>query len=100
MTHDGTYQCSIMIIYRTLFTILWGLYGVAAVLPLSEKNISYNILDIFSKNTLRFYGFKFSIVNRCAYNENNALSIDVISSEDVIFELGMNSLTIVNPLIH
>tara|TARA_Y100000746_G_C15458215_1_gene430218 strand:- start:956 stop:1630 length:675 start_codon:yes stop_codon:yes gene_type:complete len=39
--------------FGTLFTILWGLYGVAAVLPLSEKNISYNILDIFSKN---FYG--------------------------------------------
>ena len=39
--------------FGTLFTILWGLYGVAAVLPLGEKNISYNILDIFSKN---FYG--------------------------------------------
>jgi len=39
--------------FGTLFTILWGLYGVAAVLPLAEKNISYNILDIFSKN---FYG--------------------------------------------
>ena len=39
--------------FGKLFTILWGLYGVAAVLPLGEKNISYNILDIFSKN---FYG--------------------------------------------
>ena len=39
--------------FSKYFTILWGLYGVAAVLPLAEKNISYNILDIFSKN---FYG--------------------------------------------
>lgn len=39
--------------FGKLFTILWGLYGVAAILPLAGKNISYNILDIFSKN---FYG--------------------------------------------
>ena len=39
--------------FGKLFTILWGLYGVAAVLPLNEKNISYNVLDVFSKN---FYG--------------------------------------------
>lgn len=31
----------------------WSLYGVAAMLPSREKNISYNILDIFAKN---FYG--------------------------------------------
>ena len=31
----------------------WSLYGVAAALPSREKNISYNILDIFAKN---FYG--------------------------------------------
>lgn len=31
----------------------WSLYGVAAVFPSKEKNIGYNILDIFAKN---FYG--------------------------------------------
>lgn len=31
----------------------WSLYGIAAMLPSKEKNISYNILDIFAKN---FYG--------------------------------------------
>jgi bacteriorhodopsin len=31
----------------------WSLYGVAAALPSKEKNISYNILDVFAKN---FYG--------------------------------------------
>lgn len=31
----------------------WSLYGVAAVLPAREKNISYNVLDVFAKN---FYG--------------------------------------------
>jgi bacteriorhodopsin len=30
--------------------IIWGLYGVAAVLPFAEKNTMYNILDLFAKN--------------------------------------------------
>jgi len=41
---------------KQLFNVLlsvWSLYGFAAVLPVKQKNISYNILDIFSKN---FYG--------------------------------------------
>ena len=33
--------------------IVWALYGVAAMLPNTEKNISYNFLDIIAKN---FYG--------------------------------------------
>ena len=33
--------------------VIWGLYGVAAMTDLKTKNISYNILDIISKN---FYG--------------------------------------------
>ena len=37
----------------TIFTILWALYGVAALMPYTLKNIGYNILDIFSKN---FFG--------------------------------------------
>jgi bacteriorhodopsin len=32
---------------------VWSLYGVAAMLPSKEKNISYNVLDVFAKN---FYG--------------------------------------------
>jgi bacteriorhodopsin len=32
------------------FIIVWTLYGVVAFLPYEEKNISYNILDLFSKN--------------------------------------------------
>ena len=41
---------------KQLFTFLlsiWSLYGVAALMPIKEKNISYNLLDIVSKN---FYG--------------------------------------------
>lgn len=34
-------------------TIVWALYGVAAMFPVNMKNVSYNILDIISKN---FYG--------------------------------------------
>lgn len=33
--------------------LIWALYGVAALFPILEKNISYNILDILAKN---FYG--------------------------------------------
>lgn len=32
------------------FFIIWTIYGMAAFLPYEEKNISYNILDLFSKN--------------------------------------------------
>ena len=35
----------------------WSLYGVAAWFPSKEKNIGYNILDIFAKN---FYGMYLS----------------------------------------
>jgi hypothetical protein len=32
---------------------VWSLYGIAAILASREKNIAYNVLDIFAKN---FYG--------------------------------------------
>ena len=41
-----------MLLFKILF-VIWALYGVAAMFPGREKNISYNMLDIFSKN---FYG--------------------------------------------
>ena len=34
-------------------TIVWSMYGVSATFPVVSKNISYNLLDIVSKN---FYG--------------------------------------------
>ena len=34
-------------------TIVWGMYGVSATFDVVTKNISYNLLDIVSKN---FYG--------------------------------------------
>jgi hypothetical protein len=41
----------------------WNLYGIAALFPSKEKNIGYNILDIFAKN---FYGvfLSYTIFNR------------------------------------
>ena len=33
--------------------VVWGLYGIVYLLPVKEKNIAYNMLDIISKN---FYG--------------------------------------------
>ena len=35
------------------FLFFWSLYGIVAALPYYAKNISYNILDLFSKN---FFG--------------------------------------------
>ena len=40
------------IIYTFVFSV-WSLYGVAALFNPVNKNVSYNILDLFSKN---FYG--------------------------------------------
>lgn len=42
-----------------LFSSIWSLYGISALLPYYTKNISYNILDIVSKNFFEiFIGFK------------------------------------------
>jgi bacteriorhodopsin len=35
------------------FVVVWGMYGVFAVMPYTLKNTGYNILDLFSKN---FFG--------------------------------------------
>lgn len=35
------------------FSTIWGIYGLAALAPYKIKNITYNILDLFSKN---FFG--------------------------------------------
>jgi hypothetical protein len=35
------------------FFNFWSLYGVAAIFPYKQKNVSYNVLDLFSKN---FFG--------------------------------------------
>ena len=32
------------------FTVVWGLYGLAALTSYKVKNVMYNILDLFSKN--------------------------------------------------
>jgi bacteriorhodopsin len=32
------------------FFIIWTIYGIVAFLPYTEKNIAYNVLDLFSKN--------------------------------------------------
>ena len=33
-----------------LITVVWGLYGVAYMLPSTQKNLFYNALDLVSKN--------------------------------------------------
>lgn len=47
-----------------VFSIIWSLYGVAAILPYKIKNTMYNILDLFAKN---FFGIFLSYI---LYNAN------------------------------
>jgi bacteriorhodopsin len=35
--------------------IVWGLYGIAAIMSPYAKNTAYNILDIFAKNFFGLY---------------------------------------------
>jgi hypothetical protein len=35
--------------------IIWGIYGIAALMPIYTKNNMFNILDIFAKNFLGLY---------------------------------------------
>jgi hypothetical protein len=37
------------------FLFIWSFYGIVAFLPYNIKNISYNILDLFSKNFFGLY---------------------------------------------
>jgi len=47
-----------------MLTTVWGLYGVAFMLPTAEKNIMYNGLDIISKNLFAiFLSYKLSGAN-------------------------------------
>ena len=41
-----------LVLFMFMF-IVWGLYGLAATFPNTSKNVTYNVLDIVSKN---FYG--------------------------------------------
>ena len=41
------------------FCVIWSLYGFASVLPYVAKNVTYNILDLFSKN---FFGIYLAII--------------------------------------
>ena len=51
--------------------ICWSLYGVAAMTDIKTKNISYNLLDIVSKN---FYGlFIYYYILHVTGNLNNSL---------------------------
>jgi bacteriorhodopsin len=47
-----------LILYYFSFFI-WGLYGVAAVLPFAPKNTFYNILDLFAKNAYGLFLYFF-----------------------------------------
>ena len=48
---DGTDTMSVVLFFAIFF--VWSLYGVAALFSYVPKNVSYNALDIVSKN---FYG--------------------------------------------
>lgn len=49
-------------VFYSIF-LVWGLYGVSAVLPFQPKNTMYNILDLFSKNVFGVF-LSFYIANK------------------------------------
>jgi hypothetical protein len=51
--NEYAYKTKIGVNLFKFLTICWSLYGVAALADIKTKNISYNLLDIVSKN---FYG--------------------------------------------
>jgi hypothetical protein len=61
------------IIGKQLFGVLfviWGLYGVAFITPVVQKNISYNILDIIAKNFFGLYlYYKISVQGKAKGNK-------------------------------
>jgi hypothetical protein len=52
-----------LVLYYCIF-IIWGLYGVGALLPFGPKNSMYNILDLFSKNVYGMFLFVFLYFRR------------------------------------
>lgn len=51
-TYADTSDSTSLGLFVAMYAV-WGLYGVAAALPYTPKNVGYNVLDIVSKN---FYG--------------------------------------------
>ena len=47
----------------SIFAGIWSLYGISLLLPYTWKNISYNILDIFSKNFFGIYLVYIALIN-------------------------------------
>ncbi len=45
----------------TFSFIIWGLYGVAAILSFANKNTMYNILDVFAKNLYGLFLYFFIV---------------------------------------
>ncbi len=48
----------------TIFALIWSFYGLSALLPYLWKNISYNILDILSKNFFGIFLAYIAIINQ------------------------------------
>lgn len=56
----------------TFLIVVWALYGVIYLLPVSEKNIGFNILDIIAKNFFGLYLFyKVNSLNNSLKNNKN-----------------------------
>jgi bacteriorhodopsin len=79
------FSVSFAVIYRTyarhsrrgkqlyaFLIIVWGLYGIAYLLPESEKNIGFNILDVVAKNFFALYLlYKINAVNTTLTTQEN-----------------------------
>jgi hypothetical protein len=63
-------------LYYCMF-IFWSLYGTAAVLDFTNKNITYNILDLFAKN---FYGLFLYIIIKSKAIKSKAIKSKAIKT--------------------
>jgi hypothetical protein len=50
------------------FVSVWGLYGIAALMNYQNKNIMYNVLDLFSKNFFALF-LAYLLIFKIAVNE-------------------------------
>jgi len=57
-------------IFLSIMFGVWGFYGLAFLLPVNARNISYNFLDLFAKN---FYGIFLYIVILRQYRQEKKI---------------------------
>ena len=59
---QASFDDAVSTVFFSSMLFLWALYGVAAIFPERLKNISYNALDVFSKNVFGLAVFIYAMI--------------------------------------